>query len=87
MKTVSILPLLLSLTLLPLAEQSQDDGSRYPNELVGYKLHEKAKWKSLKPLISTMADVRRVLGNPSEAHDTSQYTKPYPGDALANSVL
>ena len=89
MKTISFLLLLSSLTLLPavVLEKSQTDGNRYPNELAGYELYEKAKWKSLKPLISTMDDVRRVLGNPSEARDTSQYTKPYPGDALAKKPV
>ena len=86
MKTASILIFLFSLTFLPatLARQPQSEtGNKYPNELPGYKFYAKAKWKSLEPLVSTMADVRRVLGEPSEAHDTSQYTKPYPGDAVA----
>jgi hypothetical protein len=86
MKIISILALLLSLVLLPtsLAGQSQSEmSSKYPNELPGFKYYENAKWKSLEPLVSTMADVRRILGEPNEAHDVSQFTKPYPGDAVA----
>jgi hypothetical protein len=38
---------------------SQSENSiRYPNELRGYKLFETAKWKTLEPIVSTMADVR-----------------------------
>jgi hypothetical protein len=56
---------------------------RYPNELPEFRFYETASWRSLEPLVSTMADVRRVLGNPLEAHDVSEYTKPYPGDEKA----
>jgi hypothetical protein len=86
MKTISILTflLLLTLTTASLAEQSQSETSnKYPNELPSYKFYENAKWQSLEPLVSTMADVRRILGEPNEAHDVSQFTKPYPGDAVA----
>jgi hypothetical protein len=64
--------------------QSKSEPSiKYPNELPGFRFYENAKWKSLEPLVSTIADVRRVLGEPKEAHDVSQVTKPYPGDAAA----
>lgn len=56
---------------------------RYPNELPGFRFYEKARWKSLVPLASTMADVRRVLGAPKEAHDVLHFTEPYPGDGVA----
>lgn len=56
---------------------------RFPNELTNYRFYESAKWKSLEPLVSTMADVRRIMGEPTEANDASQFTKPYPGDDKA----
>ena len=60
----------------------------YPHELPGFKFYRKAKWKSLEPLASTIADVRRVLGKPGEEIDLSDYFAPYPGDAAAkNPVL
>lgn len=34
-----------------------------------------------------MTDVRRILGEPSEANDTAAFTKPYPGDALAKQPV
>ena len=60
---------------------------KYPNELPNFRFYETAKWKSLEPLVSTMADVRRILGEPSEANDVSQYTKPYPGDDKAKQPV
>ena len=60
---------------------------KYPNELPDFRFYEAAKWKTLEPLISTMADVRKVLGEPSEANDTSQFTKPYPGDDKAKQPV
>jgi hypothetical protein len=60
---------------------------KYPNELSDFRFYETAKWKSLEPLVSTMADVRKVLGEPSEANDVSQYTKPYPGDDKAKQPV
>lgn len=85
-RNILIFTLLSLLVLSPasLAGRSQSEtSSKYPNELAGYKFYEDAKWKSLEPLVSTMADVRRVLGEPAEAHDVSQFTKPYPGDYVA----
>ncbi len=68
--------------------QSRTETTRkYPNELAAYQFYQNAKWKSLEPLVSTMADVRRLLGEPSEVHDVSQYTKAYPGDALAKKPV
>jgi hypothetical protein len=60
---------------------------RYPNELPEFRFYETASWRSLKPLVATMADVRRVLGNPLEVHDVSEYTKPYPGDEKASKPV
>jgi hypothetical protein len=59
----------------------------YPNELPDFRFYATAKWKSLQPLVSTMADVRRVLGPPTEASDMSHFTKPYPGDAIAKEPV
>lgn len=60
---------------------------KYPNELPDFRFYETAKWKTLEPLVSTMKDVRKVLGEPSEANDVSQYTKPYPGDDKAKQPV
>lgn len=54
--------------------------SRYPNEVLGFRFFANSTLYDLKPLVSSMRDVRRVLGNPDEANDVSAYTKPYPGD-------
>ncbi len=56
---------------------------RYPGELPGYEFHATAPWRELVPLESTLADVRRVLGEPSEARDLAHYVAPYPGDDAA----
>jgi len=67
---------------------SQNVVNRYPNELPGYRFYATAKWKSLEPLISTLADVRKVFGKPTREVDLSQYFEPYPGDDRAkNPVL
>jgi hypothetical protein len=61
---------------------------RYPNELPGFEFHASAAWRELVPLESTLADVRRVLGPPSDERDIAAYTAPYPGDdAAAQPVL
>jgi hypothetical protein len=57
--------------------------ARYPNELPGFVFHATAAWSLLVPLESTLADVRRELGDPTEARDLDQYMKPYPGDDAA----
>jgi hypothetical protein len=62
-------------------------GEPYPNELKDYQLYRDAKWKSLMPLVSTMADVRRVLGPPEDPRDIADYTKPYPGDNAAKQPV
>lgn len=77
---------LLLCLILATAAKNQDTTtptSRYPNELPEFRFYESASWRSLVPLVSTMNDVRRVLGSPKEAHDVSEYTKPYPGDETA----
>jgi hypothetical protein len=61
--------------------------SRYRNELPNYRFYNTAKWRELIPGRSTMADVRRILGDSNEANDVSQYTKPYPGDLKAKKPV
>lgn len=70
-----------------ISAQTKDKSERYPNELLNFRFYQTAKWKSLVPLVSTMTDVRKVLGEPSEANDTSQFTKPYPGDDKAKNPV
>jgi hypothetical protein len=57
--------------------------SRYPNEVPGYRFYLNVTGGRLKPSVSTMSDVRQVLGNPDEANDVSAYTEAYPGDEKA----
>jgi hypothetical protein len=64
-----------------------ENAGRYANELPGFKFYQDARWRSLTPLVSTMADVRTVLGQPDEESDFSQFTKPYPGDTAAVSPV
>jgi hypothetical protein len=60
---------------------------RYPNELPGYEFHADAAWRELVPLESTLADVRRVLGEPSDVRDIANYSAPYPGDDKAEQPV
>jgi hypothetical protein len=57
--------------------------SRYPNEIQEFRFYANTMLDSLKPLVSSMNDVRQALGNPDEANDVSAYTEPYPGDEKA----
>lgn len=57
--------------------------SLYPNELPSFSFWQHARWKSLIPLVSTIGDVRKVLGDPVKAVDLKAYTAPYPGDEKA----
>jgi hypothetical protein len=43
--------------------------SPYPNELPTLKLYQEAKWNSLKPLVSTIDDVEKLLGEPVPVAD------------------
>jgi hypothetical protein len=67
----------------PSPSQTRVPASRYPNELQGFKFYETSKWKVLRPLVSSMHDVRQILGPPLEANDLSHYSAPYPGDDKA----
>lgn len=64
-----------------------DHAFGYPNELPNYRFYATAKWRMLKPLVATMEEVRDLLGPPDEARDVSEYTKPYPGDAVAKQPV
>lgn len=66
---------------------ASNENEPYPNELIAYKLYDRAKWNKLKPLVSTMADVRRVLGTPRDPRDLAAYSKPYPGDDMARQPV
>jgi hypothetical protein len=62
-------------------------GSRYPNEVPGFRFYVNAMWDRLTPLVSSMKNVRQVLGNPDEVNDVSAYTEPYPGDENASKPV
>lgn len=36
----------------------------YPNEVPGFKLFDTARWRTVRPLVTTEADVRSLLGEP-----------------------
>jgi hypothetical protein len=69
----------------PLVVESEPPAppARYPNELPGFRFYVTSAWSQLVPLESTLADVRRVLGEPSDARDLDRYVAPYPGDDAA----
>jgi hypothetical protein len=46
-----------------------EDKNPYPNELPTLKIYRDAKWKSLRPLVSTKADIEKVLGKPVAIYD------------------
>lgn len=58
---------------------------RYPNELAQYPFYASDPWRQIIPLVSTVADVRKILGDPAEAEEN--YGHPYPGDAMAKRPL
>jgi hypothetical protein len=59
----------------------------FANELPEYRFADTANWSLLIPDVSTMDDVRRLMGDPDDATDMSQYGKPYPGDSSAKQPL
>jgi hypothetical protein len=59
------------------------EGCLFPNELSGFKLCANSPWRVLRPLVSSAADVRRVLGAPTEELDIGHYGDPYAGDSKA----
>jgi hypothetical protein len=72
MKTIlSIIVLFLS-TATCIAQtrvSAAEDNNPYPNELATLKLYREAKWKSLRPFVSTDADIRKILGKPVAIYD------------------
>jgi len=82
MKSIILLAT-IAVFLTPYVGYAQTSDHNYPNELSQFRFYSTAKWKVLRPLESDMDDVRRLLGPPTDVHDVSQYTKPYPGDAAA----
>jgi hypothetical protein len=78
--------LLLAARVVTAAPQT-NQSRRYTTELAGYRLFDGTKWGELIPLESTMADVRRVMGAPSDPRDIADYTKPYPGDHAAKQPV
>ncbi len=48
--------------------------SPYPNELPNLRLYQRSRWKSLRPYISTIDDVERVLGKPVAVYDETLST-------------
>lgn len=69
------------------AMSAQNNPPRYPNELPGYRFYSNARWRSLEPLVSTIDDVRKVMGNPYQANDNASYSESYPGDAAAQEPV
>ena len=49
-------------------------GRPYPNELPTLKIYEQAKWNSLKPYVSTVDDIEKVLGKPVAVYDDLLHT-------------
>lgn len=78
-KTLTI----VGLTCLLWTAGSAAETNRYPNEATGYVFYPSATWRTLTPLKSTMAEVRKVLGAPTNAKDLADYNAPYPGDEKA----
>jgi hypothetical protein len=60
-----------------------DDKNPYPNELPTLKLYRDAKWKSLRPYISTEEDIQKVLGTPARVYNQQLRTDVagYDGDS------
>src|SRR5215470_18704437 len=80
--------LLLGPAMFLIGQKTDQTGQpRYPNELPNLQFYENAKWKSLAPLVSSISDVRRILGEPSDAKDLSHYSAPYPGDDKAEAPV
>ena len=58
--------------LLVLAQAGQAPSKRgcpYPNELPTLKLYEEATWNRIKPYVSTVDDIEKVLGKPVAVYD------------------
>src|SRR5260221_3843369 len=84
MKWTFIAPVLLLGVGLSLLGQL---ATPYPNELSGYRFYEQGKWHSLTTSRSTIAEARKLLGNPDDATDLARPVAPYPGDANVTSAV
>ena len=76
-------PIIVAVLICSICHADDEIKLKYANELPGYQFYETARWRSLVPFISTMAEVRKALGNPTEVKDIAHYSDPYPGDAAA----
>jgi len=54
--------------------QSPERQVAYPNELPNLKIYEHAKWKTLKPYVSTFDDIQKLLGKPVPVYDELLHT-------------
>ena len=70
MKTIAcLIGLLLASVACATQAQVADQKNPYPNELPTLKLYREAKWNSLRPYVSTEADIQKVLGKPVPFYD------------------
>lgn len=70
MKTIAcLIALLFASVACAVQAQVADHKNPYPNELPTLKLFREAKWNSLRPYVSTDADIRKVLGKPVPVYD------------------
>jgi len=85
MKTIVTLIAVLFATSTCTAQaklSSAQERNPYPNELPTLKLYGGAKWNSLRPYVSTDADIRKVLGKPVAVCDEllKEYVAGYEDD-------
>lgn len=86
-KSITILLLLCQALFLVSQKTEQAVPRRYSNELPKLRFYEDAKWKALTPLISSISDVRRVLGPPKKTIDIAHYFDSYSDDNRAIAPL
>ncbi len=63
-----------ALLATPAGQSPSKGGSPYPNELPILKIYEQAKWNSLKPYVSRVSDIEKVLGKPVAVYDELLHT-------------
>lgn len=69
---MAALVFLVVLTIAPTTGHVSDKNNlAYPNELPSLKIYERAKWKSLEPYVSTVDDVKKLMGKPVAIYDNS----------------
>jgi hypothetical protein len=64
----------LALVAAQAGQSPSKGGCPYPNELPTLKIYEQAKWNSLKPYVSTVDDIKKVLGKPVAVYDELLHT-------------